>query len=75
MTRDNQPPREERASPDDDSSSNGTPSEDPESGKSRWWKRLRVVLQAVEAGAVLKQHDALAMTTRAFVIIGDAIFG
>lgn len=43
--------------------------------KHRWWKPLRGLLLVVEAGAALGQHDALAITARTLVLIGDVIFG
>ena len=53
------------------------PEGDPDSSldqrdPSRWWKRIRVLLQLAEAVAVCKQHEALAAGARALVIIGDA---
>ncbi|MER5884914.1 hypothetical protein ABT160_13880 [Streptomyces sp. NPDC001941] len=40
-----------------------------------WWPLVRTVLEALEAGFVLTQHDALAAGTRAVVITGNLAFG
>lgn len=41
----------------------------------RWWRAVRTPLRLLHGWAVLTQHEALAVTTRALVVIGDAVFG